>query len=242
MSWLYSQVLVEEYSEDTSLDGAQCALWNGTHTQQASWLPVKMTDACRLSRSGMTFKPLTDDLGEAVLMSYLEAFPVRTCPAQEPTTTRTGNKWALMEQSLVCGRTWRESLGRLSLNVRSSRTLPICAAEDLTESCATLTPWGIMQDGVCLGLGTLERITSENECGFLPTPTAHNAKEGAYPAEFTRNTKTLAAQVGGRVNPDWNEQRMGWPTRWTDLKPLAMDKIAEWRLSHLAYLPETSNP
>lgn len=72
MSWLYSQALVEASLVDTSLDGAPCALWNGTHTQQASWLPAKTTKHSRLSRSGMTYKPLTDDLGEDVLMSFLE--------------------------------------------------------------------------------------------------------------------------------------------------------------------------
>jgi DNA (cytosine-5)-methyltransferase 1 len=56
MSWLYSRALVEEYSVDTCLDGAQSALWSGTPTLQASWLPAKMTEPYRLSRSGMTFQ------------------------------------------------------------------------------------------------------------------------------------------------------------------------------------------
>ena len=36
-----------------------------------------------------------------------------------------------------------------------------------------------------------------------PTPMAHNAKEGGYPSEFTRNTPTLAAEV---------KIRKSWPT------------------------------
>ena len=58
----------------------------------------------------------------------------------------------------------------------------------------------------------------------FPTPTAHNAKEGAYPAEYTRNTPTLATHAGGMLNPPWVEWLMGWPPGWTDLKPLATDK------------------
>ena len=65
----YSQALGEEYSVDCSLDGAQCALLSGTPTPQASWLPARMTEPLRLSRSGMTCRPLTDDLGAALLTS-----------------------------------------------------------------------------------------------------------------------------------------------------------------------------
>jgi hypothetical protein len=53
-----------------------------------------------------------------------------------------------------------------------------------------------------------------------PTPTSHNAKEGAHPSEFLRNTPTLAAQVGGVLNADWVEWLMGWPIGWTKLEPL----------------------
>ena len=59
---------------------------------------------------------------------------------------------------------------------------------------------------------------------MFPTPTCHNAKEGAYPAEFTRNTPTLATHAGGKLNPMWVEWLMGWPLGWTDLKPLEMGK------------------
>ncbi|HSG19550.1 MAG TPA: hypothetical protein VLA31_02170, partial [Burkholderiaceae bacterium] len=43
------------------------------------------------------------------------------------------------------------------------------------------------------------------------TPTAHNAKETNAPSESDRNTPTLAAQVGGQLNPTWVEWLMGWP-------------------------------
>jgi len=41
----------------------------------------------------------------------------------------------------------------------------------------------------------------------------------------------LEAHVGGKLNPTWVEWLMGWPTGWTDLKPLAMDKYRQWQLS-----------
>ena len=64
-----------------------------------------------------------------------------------------------------------------------------------------------------------------------PTPTAHLHKEGAYPAEYTRNTPTLTAEAtesegkphsSGSLNPAWVEWLMGFPEGWTDLKPSEM--------------------
>jgi hypothetical protein len=80
MSWLFSQALVEEYSEASSLDGEQSAQSSGNHTQQAYCAPDKMTAFSKLSRFGMTYKPLTATHGEALLMSYLAAFRAKTSP------------------------------------------------------------------------------------------------------------------------------------------------------------------
>jgi DNA (cytosine-5)-methyltransferase 1 len=57
-----------------------------------------------------------------------------------------------------------------------------------------------------------------------PTPTSHMAKETNAPSEHNRNTPTLTAQAGGKLNPMWVEWLMGWPLGWTDLKPLETDK------------------
>ena len=78
---------------------------------------------------------------------------------------------------------------------------------------------GIMQNGSVLPLPALARRTNATEYGLLPTPTKHNSKEGAYPAEYTRNTPTLATHAGGKINPEWTEWLMGFPHKWTDLQP-----------------------
>ena len=80
MSWLFSQALVEEYSEGISLDGAQSAQSSGKPIQQAYCAPDKMMAFSRLSQFGMTYKPLTATHGEALLMSYLAAFHAKTSP------------------------------------------------------------------------------------------------------------------------------------------------------------------
>ena len=82
MSWLFSQVLVVEYLGDISLDGEQSVQSNGNPTQQAYCSPDKMTEYSRLSRFGMMFKPLTESLGEELLMSYRADFHAKTSPQQ----------------------------------------------------------------------------------------------------------------------------------------------------------------
>ena len=82
MSWLFSQALVEEYSEGISLDGEQSVLSSGNNIQQAYCAPDKMTEFSRLSRFGMMFKPLTESRGEELLMLFRADFPVKTYPQQ----------------------------------------------------------------------------------------------------------------------------------------------------------------
>lgn len=225
MSWLYSQVLVEEYLVENCSDGEQSALLNGKPIQQAYCAPDKMKGFSRLSRFGMTFKPLTDDLGEELLTSYLAGFHAKTLVQQE-------EEQELMERDHECGNTWQESLekcNQLSLSLKT----PLCSAlEDSVLSSKTLPKWGMMLNGECYQQKVSEPITKETEFGLLPTPTCHNAKEGAYPAEYKRKTPTLATHAGGKLNPMWVEWLMGWPLGWTDLKPLGTGKFLWWLQQH----------
>ena len=78
MSWLFSQALVEEFSEGISLDGEPSALLSGNPIPQAYCAPDKMKAFSRLSRFGMTFAPLTANRGQELLTLYLAGFPART--------------------------------------------------------------------------------------------------------------------------------------------------------------------
>jgi len=82
MSWLFSQVLVEEYLGDISSDGEQSAPLSGSNTQQAYCAPDKMTKFSRLSRFGMTYKPLMESRGEELLTLYLADFHAKTSAQQ----------------------------------------------------------------------------------------------------------------------------------------------------------------
>ena len=87
-----------------------------------------------------------------------------------------------------------------------------------------------------------------------PTPTAHNAKEGAYLAEFKRNTPSLVIEaqrrndsgdqsaedlpnttsgeagtekVKANLNPDWVEWLMGYPEGYSDTEKTEKQSINE---------------
>jgi hypothetical protein len=92
MAWLISRALYEslhcsqereeESSGENYSDGELSAQSNGNPTQLAYLQPDKMTEFSRLSRFGMTFKPLTADRGEELLTLFRAGFPAKTSPAQ----------------------------------------------------------------------------------------------------------------------------------------------------------------
>ena len=232
MSWLYSRVLVEDSSVDISLDGEQCALWSGTHMPRASWLPVKMTESCLLSRSGMMYKPLTDDLGEELLMSYLEGFHAKISQVLE-------KEPALTESEAECGDTWQESLAKYDPSSCSWKTAHCLFQEDLPESSVILPKWGMMQDGECWERTMSEPLTKDNESGLWPTPQRVDYKGTSRDSAFQQraaqyNLWSMGQREHSTIypNPTAYEAIMGWPMQWTELKSLEMDKFQQWLDSH----------
>jgi hypothetical protein len=171
MSWLYSQALVEEYSGVTCSDGEQSAPLSGNLTQLAYLPPDRMTAFSRLSRFGMTFKPLTESLGQDVLTSYLEDFPVRTFPQPDEAQELT-------EPDQGCGVIWRESLARYDQNTSMWKTLPSLLSVDSTEFSGTWPRWGSMHDGVLYQQQPLVRHTKGTGSGLWPTPVHSEARQG----------------------------------------------------------------
>ena len=222
MSWLYSQALVEEYLGDISLDGEQCVQSSGSSTPQAYCAPDKMTDFSRLSRFGMTYKPLTESRGEELLTSYREAFHAKICQLQTQTETD------LTENDQECGEKWHGLLARFDQDTHLWRTVQCSLLEDLNESLQTLPQWGMTVGGELYQLPTLVQTIDAKESGFAHvwgTPKAQDSRH----ALRDRGKGNLGEQVsglhnGGKLNPTWTEWLMGWPLGWTDLKPLEMGK------------------
>jgi hypothetical protein len=186
MSWLFSQALVEEYLVDTSLVGEQSVQLNGSNTQQAYCAPDKMTGFSRLSRFGMTYKPLMENLGEKLLMLYQEDFLAKTL-------VQPGKAQELMENEVECGDKWRGSFTKYDLNSCSWKTHQCSLLGDLDEFLETWPQWGLMRDGECWEQQMLAQTIKGTEFGLSeskwPTPRSCSAMAASITPESAWNEK-----------------------------------------------------
>ena len=203
MSWHFSQALVEASLGENSLDGEPSAPSSGTDTHGMCWSLDKTTDASTRSRSGMMYKPLTDTRGEAVLMSFLEAFPARTSVPQEKERGST-------ESGAVCGATWQESSVKFDPDSSSWKTHLCLWEEDLPESSVTLPKWGMMRDGVCWERTTLALPIRGTESGSWPSPRTSGICGGSGSREMIQ-----AKVLDGDLSEETAVMMLGvklWPT------------------------------
>ena len=249
MSWLYSRALVAEYLADTSLDGEQSVQSSGKPIQQAYCAPDKMTDFSRLSRFGMTYKPLTENLGAELLTLYRAAFHAKTLAQEE-------KEKELTESEVECGEKWHGSFTKYDQDSCSWKTHQCSLLGDSEQFLETWPQWGLMRNGECWELQTLAQTIKGTESGLLekmwPTPTVacveggeqsdrvEKTKAGGYilrklnKPNMTYGAKLSDAvlyeekkqnpETGGKLNPMWAEWLMGWPLGWSKLEPLETDK------------------
>ena len=203
MSYIFSRALVEAYSEANCSASAPSAPSNSNPTPQAYCSPARMTDYSRLSRYGMTYAPLTDDRGAALLTWYLEASRARTFQPREKAP-------ALTAPAPGSGGKCTELSMRYDRNSHSWKTHLCLWAEDLPESSVILPKSGTMRNGLCWERTTWEPRTSGNASGYLhmiPTPTACNAPNKG---SNTRGPKSLMDVASTGWMPG-----MMWPTATT---------------------------
>ena len=150
MSWLFSRVLVEEYLPAKCSDGELSAQLNGNPMPQAYLPQDKMKAFSKVSRFGMTFKPLTEDLGVELLTLYLEDFHAKTSAQQEKAQVLT-------ESDQECGEKWHGSLGKYDQDTSLWKTHQCSLLGDLDEFLETWPQWGLMRDGECWEQRMLEQ-------------------------------------------------------------------------------------
>lgn len=257
MSYIYSRALAEAFSQASCSAIDASAPSSKSPTPRPSLWSDKTTDLSRLSRFGMTCEPSTGDRGAALLTWWLAAFPARTlaglAPAQESKDQKAGFGWR-----------WQGSFTKFDPSSSSWKTRQCSLLGGLETFSETWPRWGSMRDGECLALTTPELRTSAKESGFWPTIRASDGERGGRGdllqavrgnqnkhfkmystpvASDTGHRKTryaqggtaLSMQVGGPLNPTWTEWLMGWPSRWTELAPLAMARFREWQQQHGIY-------
>ena len=186
MSWLFSQALVEEYWEGNSLDGEQSAPLNGKPTPQAYCAPDKMTAFSRLSRFGMTFKPLMADRGEELLTLFREDFHAKTLVPQEKAQELMGN-------DQECGEKWRASFTKYDPSSSLWKTHQCSLLGDLEEFSETWPQWGLMRDGECWEQRTLEQTIRGTESGLsLNSPPPQDGLRQSHQMQAEQGELALA--------------------------------------------------
>jgi hypothetical protein len=241
MSWLISNALMKacanlpslpvpeaESSADTCLAGEQSAPSSGSPTPQAYCAPDKTTAFSRLSRFGMTCAPLTEDRGEAVLMSFLADFPVRTlvAPGAEPELT---------DPPAECGERWPELFARYDPASSSWKTPQCSLLAGLDEFSETWPRWGIMLHGECWEHITPAHLTGANESGLWPTPSGVSGKGhsvGRLDEWGGSSNPFRGTELASVRSPSFEEWMLGWPVSWTALTALETARFQAWRHSH----------
>jgi len=243
MSWLFSQALVAAFSEDTYSDGEPSAPSNGNPIQLAYLSLDRTTVISRLSRYGMTCKPLTVDRGEELLMSYRAAFHAKTYQAPGKGQESTANDPA-------CGHTWPASWTKFDPNTSSWKTHQCSLLGGLEEFSETWPNWGSMRNGECWERQTSALRISEIGSGLWPTPVKSDSAARRPSKGWAGNDlpSVVWRRNGGEQNPSkppaklnarWVEWLMGWPIGWTSLQPLEMDKFQQWQQQHGIYCQES---
>ena len=252
MSWLYSRALVEEYSAGTCLDGEQSAPLSVMPTPHKFWHKDKMMEFSQLSQFGLTCAVLTENRGEELLTSYLEAFRARILAAQDAVQES-------LESAADYGKSLPGLLAKYDPDMSSWKTRQCSQKEESTLFSGIWPRWGSMLNGELFRREPPELLTKEKDSGLWPTPTCGGfTSTGAIKktikacstaleaAEITgrpgvveriTQTKIDKEEIRGQMNPDWTEWLMGWPIGWTELKPLAMDKFQSWQQQHSEFYP-----
>nr|WP_330019139.1 hypothetical protein [Akkermansia sp.] len=248
MSWLFSRALAVAFSEATCSDGGQSAPSSSNPISQAYCSPDKMTAYSRLSRFGMTYAPLTDDRGAALLTWYLEASRARISARQE-------KEPALTAPAPASGGKCTELSMKYDRNSHSWKTHLCLWEEDLPESSVTLPASGMMLHGVCWELTPLDYPIAAPDYGFLPTPRAcigthgitwSRAEQGNHKCNLEDYLAYLYIRNGRKrvrgmcVSASFVALMMGWPQKWTSLKPLATGKFLQWRQLHSGFYSNDS--
>jgi hypothetical protein len=185
-----------------------------------------MTGFSRLSRFGMIYAVLTENLGKELLMSYREDSLAKICRLRE-------KEQDLTEQDQDFGEKWHGWLAKYDPDLSLWKTAQCSLITD-SEECLEIYPTsGLMRNGQLWEQTRLALNTIEPEYGLLPTPTARDFNGHTItkkrPKGFNKvlpNVFKLEFQLHGQCypHPTFSEEVMLWPVGWTDLKPLEMDK------------------
>lgn len=217
---IYSQDTVEDCLQTSFLDTNQLSLLSGIHTPAKYCESDQKMDGfqdCKCGKGTLdcSIHPSTPELWTAYMLDSLAQMFQQLEIKQE----------LAQKHAAACIGKFSESLALFDLN---SSTWKMSQQSFLTDSEQYSGTWprsGILVSGRVYELPTVVPLMSETDGGdCFPTPTSHDAKKGAYPSEYNRNTPGIAVILGGKPSPMFQEWQMGWPINHTALKGSEMVK------------------
>lgn len=221
-------------SQTFCLDTYLSGLAKSNPTQETSCSQDSEMESCRSSRYGTTLKHLDSMSGKGALKSSKQDGPAKTSAQWEEVPEYA-------ESAADYGLRLSEKLANYDLDSCSWKTPQCSLLEDSEQFSETWPNWGIMLDGVVWELPTAEAIISGKGYGFLPTLTASMWKGAASKrfagSEHYRGSDMIEALREEQsdpcyIHPDYCEKAMRWPIKWSDLRPLATDKMQLWLQQH----------
>lgn len=211
---------------------------NGTNTASASLLLESKTDTFPSPPfSAMcvsSFSPVQPGSTEELRTWLQRAFPASPSASQEGKERKTTNETC--GQQPLMSFAWYDPSSRCLKMSQESLLLDIAKPSSVTWPRS-----GSMRNGECFQLPEREPPTKEKDYSLLPTIGANEFK-GASRDRYVGSDAYRGAKMveGLRTGPDdpiylnplFGEWAMGWPSQWTDLKPLETDKFQQWLQRH----------
>ena len=250
-------------SSDTSSPTTIVSASSGSESATASSTTLQSSLMCERSPDCPTVEKWISSL-EASRVS-LSASPAESA---EPTTIEISGRrpFAFFERSAqgsLSLKMCQGSLGLTDISGPSSETwpragiladgsvYPLPPAEPRTFETASgflptpaATTYGTGSGGIKAHLGHKPGLETMARKGLWPTPRSspnENRQTKPTPSQLAgEHGKSLAAEVGGALNPEFCEYLMGWPIGATGLEPLATVKSRSVQQWHSAFYATAS--
>lgn len=181
MSWLYSQVLVAESSEVKCLDGSALVPWKWKDTHVGFLCKDKTMARSVLSRYGRTSEhsPNVTTTADSTSSGYSASDISWLFPAVSHARIFQwlGKVQAFRANAVAYGEKCAGWLAKYDPATCTWRTAQCSLLGDLTEYSETFPNWGMMLNGVCWPLRTLEPTTSGTGYGCWLTPSAMSVQQ-----------------------------------------------------------------
>lgn len=252
----YSQARVEGFFVTESSGTRQLSLLSGINTPAKSCESEPQTDgfpACECGKGTLdcSIHPSTPDKWIAYMQDSLALMfqqpELRQELAQRREVASTVKSYASLAWLDQNSSTWKTSQQSLITDSEPySQTLPasgmlvngqLYELPIVGRRMKGIDGGGYLATPTCTSNQLAPSMMKHKSCRALaeviyPTPTAHDAKKGAYPSEYNRNTPGIAVMLGGKPSPTFQEWQMGWPINHTALKQSETDKCPSKPQSH----------